>query len=357
MNPAAFVQVSYYAAMNLGDDLFLLTLLHRYPDIIFIIEAKCEELLPRVLPENLLVADLSDDHVFLKRGRASRLGCLCQIGGSIFIEPRGVMQTLRMIAKRYSLYSSFTHTYILGANWGPCRSRFFYNAFRRMFRTKVEDICFRDTASYDKFSDLPNARFSPDILFSLSMPKVAKHHAVLFSVIDLFTRDGFGPLSRHSKNYFDWIVNSARWFSSKGFDLIISSFCKLEGDESAVDFVKEKLFSLNIDCRVLNYCGNVDEMLGAIATCEVVVATRFHATVLGIDAGARVLPVPYSTKTINVLHDIGFDMNNVQMIDAIDPDDLSVCERVVTSEPFQLGDLPKGAEGHFLALDQMLDRR
>lgn len=39
--------------------------------------------------------------------------------------------------------------------------------------------------------------------------------------------------------------------------------------------------------------------------------TRFHAVILGLSAGAAVLPVVYSAKTTHVLEDIGFDKDHV----------------------------------------------
>lgn len=39
-----------------------------------------------------------------------------------------------------------------------------------------------------------------------------------------------------------------------------------------------------------------------------VIGTRFHAVILGLLAGAEVLPIMYSNKTGYVLDDLGFDM-------------------------------------------------
>ena len=350
------VLIHFYAAKNLGDDLFLLTLIDRYPNVRFLLCVDDRSLLPAATRNNLEVLEPGLDN-----GKSAvDVDCLCQIGGSIFIEPNGpwalgFLRAVRMIARRKRLYSSAPRAFVLGANWGPCRHRFFYEAFKGLFRCVIDDICFRDTASYDLFKDLPNVRYAPDILFSLRLPVVAKHHSALLSVVDLSRKDKFGDISCCADTYFDWMTNAAEWLHQHGYTIVLSSFCGREGDEDAVNLLDSRLLKRGVPCEKHFYRGNVEEALNTISECEVVVATRFHAMVLGVVSRARVLPVPYSMKTINVLNDIGFNMENVVDVSAISIDDMSPCERVEASYPLSIGDLKMRAEGHFQKLDRFIN--
>ena len=54
---------------------------------------------------------------------------------------------------------------------------------------------------------------------------------------------------------------------------------------------------------------NQHEILKQLATSEIVIATRFHAVVLGLVSQCRVLPVLYSNKTKNILKDLNINGN------------------------------------------------
>lgn len=355
------VLVDFYPALNLGDDLFLYTLLDRYRDEHFYIVLQDTSLLPRIGADNYSVIKMQSKKS--RREWTDSLGakCLCQIGGSIFIEPVdrgcvGIARSMKYILRRYQLYSSTPHTYVLGANWGPAKHAFFQHAFKSVYKRTVDDICFRDQASFQLFRELKNVRVAPDILFSTQMPKVEKQHSVLFSVVDLSNKQKFGFLSEKADKYYAWLEHAAQWYFKRGYKVILSSFCEIEGDERAVDVLGKRLSAKGVPYQNHRYKGDINEALEVIASCDVVVATRFHAMVLGIVAGARVLPLSYSMKTINVLNDIGFDMNLVIDISSIEPDDLSICEALQATHPFYLGDLPERAEAHFQALDSYLLR-
>jgi colanic acid/amylovoran biosynthesis protein len=50
----------------------------------------------------------------------------------------------------------------------------------------------------------------------------------------------------------------------------------------------------------------MEQILALIAESEYMVATRFHAMVLGLGAGKKVLPLIYHIKLRNVLEDLSF---------------------------------------------------
>ena len=151
-----------------------------------------------------------------------------------------------------------------------------------------------------------------------------------------------------------WIANASHWFAKNGYRVVVSSFCKAEGDENAVERVAEKVNQLGSSIEVLLYRGDAAPVLDEISKSEVVVATRFHAMVLGLASGAKVLSVPYSKKAAYVMADIGFDRGNVLDIASIDPADMTPCERILESEPLCVSTFAKEALRHFRALDDYI---
>ena len=87
---------------------------------------------------------------------------------------------------------------------------------------------------------------------------------------------------------------------------------------------------------------------------EYVIATRFHAMILGLAENKPVLPIIYSDKTINVLNDLNFEG---EIIDLRKDKDWSLI-----SEPQKWGSLPidmtdrlkVDSQLHFSKLDEFL---
>ena len=57
-------------------------------------------------------------------------------------------------------------TYILGANFGPYETES-YRVLVQEYLAKAEDVCFRDEWSKEKFPELSNIRFAPDIVLGI----------------------------------------------------------------------------------------------------------------------------------------------------------------------------------------------
>lgn len=349
------ILVDFYSATNLGDDLLLHALLKRYPNTQFIMLASREERILEMQYDNLKVIELgtSDCRRLGAIGRFARARrllreretvlskqkCLVVIGGSIFIQPSA--STIR------GLISSVC------AVFGPYRSNRFLKGFHDIF-SRCNDVCFRDQKSSGLFSDLKNVRFAPDILFATPFLDGPKQKQALLSVIDLKTKGQTESLASYASAYETWIANASHWFAKNGYRVVVSSFCKAEGDENAVERVAEKVNQLGSSIEVLLYRGDAAPVLDEISKSEVVVATRFHAMVLGLASGAKVLSVPYSKKAAYVMADIGFDRGNVLDIASIDPADMTPCERILESEPLCVSTFAKEALRHFRALDDYL---
>lgn len=376
--PSSRALIEIYPEANLGDDLFLRTVLTRYPDVLFRIVADSNAHVGHLDYSNLEVVHVRcgsrlppcKGTNFIKSRMRQRLllhelqheDCLVVVGGSLFIQsfPSGAVSKIMnsiMVRDRHGVYKACSDTFVLGANFGPYYTSSFLEGFREIFSADCADVCFRDRYSFELFSDLGNVRIAPDILFSTTFPGVDKQRHVFMSVINLRSRQRSASLAAHAAAYESWMARAARWFAEEGYAVTVCSFCKAEGDEEAVERVADAADGTGVCVSRLFYRGDVDEVLREIAASEVVVATRFHAMVLGLAAGAKVLSIPYSGKMTNVLCDLGLSGHNVLEIPDIDPEDMGPCEEVVASEPFDASRVAREAEGHFEALDAYFGRK
>lgn len=368
------VFVDCFLSQNLGDDLFLFTLVSRYPHVRFRVYAderyrylderfpNLERVAPRPGPSDRgLIGRISDAHASVRRrvDIISASDAMVTIGGSIYMESRkrGVGE---MIQRRYRSYKDVSYAraagryFILGANFGPYRTEGYRSSYGRFFAAHCDDVCFRETYSAELFPGVPVVRSAPDVLFTASLPQVARRRQVLFSVVDLGNVDKFGDLSSHRDDYESWLLRSAEECAGAGYDVVFASFSSPEGDDAAVRRLSGRASERGVAVRELMYADNMDELLGELAASEIVVGTRFHATILGLVAGARVLPVMYSSKTRHVLEDMGFDMDAAIDLKTATADAYASRDVLRDAIPFDVREVAVRAQGQFAKLDSFL---
>ena len=357
-----------YDKQNLGDDLFVHTIVKRYLDVQFCIWSGWENRKTFQSLPNLKVVDKDGALIrtlnwlrpsLVSRYRAWLENC-CQavvyIGGSIFMEYENWEQILTWW-KYEAINRPF---YIIGANFGPYKSEGYRNKLADIFQD-AKDVCFRDRYSYEKFCEIPTVRCAPDILFSYPMPKVPIVEKQLFiSPIDCASRgEGENSLSAYTEHYISTLSGLLKRYLRDGYRLVLASFCNAEGDDHAIEQLLSAM-SLGQDdprVKILSYDGtNVEEMTSVIAESGYVIATRFHAAILALAAGRPVFPIVYSDKTIHVLEDIGFtgksaDLRNMEPISYADSRaNLDVPQMIDTVS------LAEKAQKHFTILDHRLGR-
>ena len=90
--------------------------------------------------------------------------------------------------------------------------------------------------------------------------------------------------------------------------MVFCAFWEGDGDLAAARMIQAALPPrVQAQTSVVSYCGtNMEQILALIAESEYMVATRFHAMVLGLGAGKKVLPLIYHIKLRNVLEDLSF---------------------------------------------------
>jgi len=310
------IQLCAYTEQNLGDDLFIHTITKRYPKVKFHIwtDPKNKPVFKSLPNLKVLVHDSLFAHFpqYLRIRLAARyrnmLDKRCDavifIGGSIFME----YPNWEQLCTWWEWTAKNRPFFVLGANFGPYHTEAYRDKMADIFSDCI-DVCFRDLYSAELFKDVPTVRQAPDILFTYPMPKPElKHKQVFFSVIDCPSRGKIHDLFDYDEQYVRNMSVLIQNYLDTGHTVVLSSFCKTEGDEKGI----EKILNFmgvhdHPGIRILNYNGtNSDEIVTSIAESEMVVATRFHATILALSAGRPVLPIIYSDKTAHVLNDLGY---------------------------------------------------
>ena len=355
------VYIYAYTKSNLGDDLFIKSLIERYPKDKFILLGNrvYKDLLATY--RNACVYDkfstkskiLQKLNLFQMWERKVRESCdyMVYIGGSIFMEYEKWTDQYKWYKELFDNEKLF----FIGCNWGPCKTELFRENMTKVF-SGVKDICFRDKNSYRHFQDLMNVRYAPDILFSTDFPKVKTRNRVFVSVIDCNSKEEGGRfLSEYTDYYLGLVTSIIQAFSMKGYEITLVSFCNDENDPVAIKAIQERIGNNSCVDIVLYNGKNVDEVLNCLAESKYVIASRFHAMILGIAAGKKVLPLIYSNKTLNVLEDINFtsDWIDIRMKQQYDAEKI-VNELCINYSYIVSQKIVNSSLEHFMALDKIL---
>ena len=322
-----------YDHINLGDDLFIETIANRYPDteIYFWTNAQNQKVFKE--QKNLKIVDENSTKTKIlkkirpslaaryKAGIQKKCDAQVYIGGSIFME----YPTWKNIVSWWEYQSSQYPFFVLGANFGPYHTEEYRSAMDKVY-TKLKDICFRDTYSKNLFVDNDHVRQAPDILFSYPMPKVEEK-----------------------------MVQITSGFSKEGYQVILASFCREEGDLDAAQEIKNRSGQQR-NITIFDYNGtNRKQLLEEMSRSIYIIATRFHGTILGLTAGKSVFPILYSDKTKYVLEDLGF---HGEYADLRDPDSLSfenAKKNLESGYKIDVTESVQNAEKHFEKLDEFLN--
>lgn len=301
------VYVIAYCKKNLGDDLMIQTLAKRYPETTFYLFGSPKYKAPFINEKNihypsnlnffllrilnkLRIINISEGNVFWKR----RANLIIEIGGSMFIESSNCND--REVQKEDQ------GIYYVGVNFGPYKSKKYLDNVRNKFMV-AEDCCLRDKYSYQLFQDIPVVRYAPDILFSnKNVPELKKGEGIGISIIELSRRE---TISDMADIYYRVIAEVCNIAIDKGIKITIFSFCKDEGDEEAISIVRGMIKKKEY-VNISNYCGDTKETIDQLNNCEYILATRFHAMILGWVMGKKVFPIIYSKKQSNVMEDVGY---------------------------------------------------
>lgn len=305
-----------YFQKNLGDDLFLKVFLERYKNYNFDMNSKYEykdvlcdnENIKIYNKKNLIIIIKAICNKFFKLIKSKKVILLedlkkydnvITIGGSIFMEK----DNMDFEIYKNSLFNSNCNNYIIGANFGPVRTKEYIKMHNDLIFPKIKDVCFRDKYSYDLFKELPNVRHASDIVFTLDVSNVniTNSKKAIISVINV-NKDG---VEDNQIEYNKKIVELIQLLRKKKYNIVLMSFSKIQGDEAVI----EQIISMLEDKTCVEkyfYTGNIAEALNVLGDSQIIFGSRFHANILGLLLEKTVIPIAYSDKTINVFNDMNF---------------------------------------------------
>lgn len=298
------IYLKAYLSKNLGDDMFVHCIAERYPEVLFKIYTISEY--AQAFHKQTNIKNRSNMLAFLDRVSNKLTGKqICRqyiektadatvhIGGSIFIEPEGFVPP--------KAYYSNPKLYVIGCNFGPYKTDAYYRfIFSRL--QKATDVCFRDRYSYEKFAALGHARMAPDVLFGYpNYPTPKTGCGIGISVINPSMRP---DLQHIADTYYRVIAQLVDRYADMGKPVKLFSFCTAEGDLAAITEILKRCKTDTADS--IEYNGDIDVMLDKINSCEYIVASRFHAMIIGWCLSKKVFPIIYSDKQSNVIDDVGY---------------------------------------------------
>lgn len=338
------IYVDVYLAKNLGDDLFVHVLANAFPNVEFILNYYGNEY-DDFLKEycNVKKSSYSAGFKILNRLKiydyindqkriSKEYDALIFLGGSIFREETYWKE---LYLQREKLVNAFVEKkkpiFILGANFGPYHTEQFYESYKKMFE-KCRDVCFREDYSYQLFKDCNSVRCEKDIIFQLPVSILKeKKDKIVYSIIDPKHKVG---LEKYVDKYIQFIQNTIIDNQKNGYESELISFCKAEGDLEICERIKDSLSQKGINIEVYNYDGNINEVIEKIQESKLIVASRFHANILGIITKTPILPVVYSAKTENVLKDMNFDGKIIKIKDGL-KEEVYCCEVIQQEQKIQ----------------------
>lgn len=354
-----------YDKVNLGDDLFIHTIANRYPAVKFILWSDRQNKRTFAELNNVKVVDkdsrllrlAGDIHPSIvprfRNWQEAHADAVVYIGGSIFIEYESWPQVLNW----WNHQAQNHRLYVLGANFGPYHTEAYRAAMSEVF-DRAQDVCFRETYSCNLFAG-HKVRWAPDILFSCPIPETDQtKQQVFLSVINCAAKnEGETTLAAYHKQYVENLCNLSKAYISRGYTIVLSSFCKNEGDEETIAEMESAL-PIEVQKGVLKkicYDGtNACQILNAISQSEYIIASRFHAVVLAIAAEKPVFPIVYSDKTIHILDDLAFD-GACADLRTNEPISFSTAnENLIKKVLLPTKKLKEQSERHFSVLDQQI---
>lgn len=341
-----------YLSENLGDDLFVNILTQRYSGHkFFSITCGYDKYKNNEYYKNLEIVSCNK-YIFrilrkyrLEKIIANRLDLVVIIGGSMYIEANEEDKDREFTIGKNKYY-------ILGTNFGPCTSNEYLNRVKTSFE-KAEDVCFRESYSYNLFKDINHVRYAPDIIFSLDTSNIKKIDSkkVIISVVLCRRKSKI----EYEEAYETKIIEMTKFFTNKGYEVTLMSFCKSEGDELAIQNILDKCDEeLKNRINTYFYRGNIKEAMNVLADSEIIVGTRFHANIIGMILGKTVIPITYSKKTNNVLEDMNFKGKIIDL-SKLDEFDIEKLSDEDLRYKIDINKQKEDANRHFEKLDEVLN--
>lgn len=372
------VLLKVYTAKNLGDDLFIKILIDRYPNVQFYLEADKDyknifsnynnlqvfgTIKKRSILEKIYNVILRNTLPFLYKKKLE-LGIVKRykkyleiydtficLGGSIFMQYKKEPYYFDIEFYKF-LQNNYPdkETFFLGGNFGPYNDDNYYKSFYDIF-SNATDVCFREEISYKMFKDLSNVRYTSDIVFGLKRKEIQKiHKSVGFSIV--------GPIKYvreiEEESYINKYIELINYYVDNRYSIRLFGFAEEEGDLAIIKKIYDRIENTS-NIEIVNYEGDLDHFLNKYQEMESVYCGRFHAMILSMLFKQNIYPVVYSKKMTNVLNDIGYDGEVIDLF-KFNEIDVNFVSNQMLKNKYNIDKEIIEAEYHFEVLDNKLLR-
>ncbi len=338
-----------YCQQNLGDDMFVLRMLRRYPKVRFYATVEPQYRKALAAETNLVMLPRKKSNRLVEQlTHRFRYDAFIKLGGSIFMEPKDWKQKGTFPVWQCKLLNA--NKFIIGANFGPHYTDAFLKRAYSSLRF-YRGVSFRDRASYTLFQDIPQACYAPDLLFQYDYPAAKQGRGVGISVIAPQRKL---PEGLTDEQYYSAMARLADHYLEQGEPVRLLGFCEAERDAEAMEEIRQRMTHAG-KAEIVLYDGDIDKMLCAMNDCDKIIAARFHAMVIGFALGKKVLPVIYSHKQTHVLEDLGFGGRiwDLRKAELLTPDEAqAACENAPMVEG--IAELAGRSDEQFARLDEFL---
>lgn len=175
--------------------------------------------------------------------------------------------------------------------------------FTKFLLKRVNKIAVRDQRSFNELSKSGiEAVLTADALWGLEFPEREKKNQVVIQL-----RSWSGMNKEKIQNMADVIAEDFRGYNIKILPLQISSdmnVCRKMQQELKLRNIDAELF-INLSC---------DDIIRVISESRFVIAMRYHACLVAIKSGARVLAVSYDIKVENLASQANIPLIPVEII-------------------------------------------
>lgn len=274
------------------------------------------------------------------------------IGGSVFTQHEDDWSSF--YGADAFLAEKSKRLYQISGNFGPYTDEKYYEAYHELFK-EYRGICFRDSYSYEKFKDLPNVSWAPDVIFQYKSNIAGKKKKIVISPVELENRAGKWSLVSYEKAYRRFHVEAIRQLLKEKYQVVMVSFCPGQGDGAMMQKILEDLDeNESIRVRCLAYAGNRREILQEFEDAEGVIGTRFHSSVLGFIHNCKVLPIIYDQKTEHVLDDMNYSLR-IKLPEMEHMEAGKKLEELLAMKPIDWNNWERRAEEQFQYIDKFME--
>lgn len=307
------VFIMAYARANVGDDLFIVTLLEKYKDIDFYIGIK-EMSFAKAFKEYKNITVIQNEEENFDNRIPEEYDAYIYVGGSIFMEG-GKVYNLDNKCNEFmkKCYNKKIPFFYVSSNFGPYQTQEYFDLAKDTFKY-CKDICFRDMYSYNLFQDIPTVRYAPDLMFNLeNIEDNIQKNTLGISIIDMSIRNS---LQKYENAYLKCMINNIIRYIEQEKTVYLFSFCKEENDEKAIEYIESQIpEQYKYRIKKVYYDGDIKQFIRIYKSMEYMICCRFHAMIISTAFGQKMYILSYSKKIDNVIQDLELTEKYTQIED------------------------------------------